>query len=33
MGRDNVARGAKVKVINKGCTSFINKPVQKLYPL
>ena len=33
MGRDNVARGAKVKVVNKGRTSFINRPVQKLYPL
>ena len=33
MGRDSVARGAKVKVVNKGRTSFINRPVQKLYPL
>ena len=33
LGKDNVARGAKVKVVSKGRTSFINRPVQKLYPL
>ena len=31
--KDNIARGAKVKVVSKGRTSFINRPVQKLYPL
>ena len=33
LGRDKVVRGAKVKVVSKGRTSFINRPVQKLYPL
>ena len=33
MGKDNVGREAKVKVVSKGHTSFINRPVQKLYRL
>ena len=33
LGRDKVVRGAKVKVVSKGRTPFINRPVQKLYPL
>ena len=33
LGKDNVARGAKVKVVSKGRTSFIHKHVHKLHPL
>ena len=33
LGKDNVVRGVKVEVVSKLCTSFINRPVQKLYPL
>ena len=33
MGKDHEARRAKVKIVSKGHTSFINSPVQTLCPL
>ena len=32
-GKDGVVRGAMVKMIEKGRTKFLNRPVQRLYPL
>ena len=31
-GRDDVARGAKVRLVQKGRAVFLSRPVQKLYP-
>ena len=32
-GKDNVVRGANVRVIAKGKPVYISRPVQKLYPI
>lgn len=32
-GRDNVVRGARVRVVTKGKPKVISRPVQKLYPI
>ena len=32
-GRDGQVRGAKVKMFTKGKTNYLNRPLQKLYPL
>ena len=32
VGRDGVVRGAKVRLVRKGKSVFLNRPVQKLFP-